>query len=584
MSGRLVFDQPGMRVAVSVPVVVLLVFVIATGGMARPLLGGGLLLLAGVIAMVTLLLLGRQGGVPTWWQVVATLVAMGTLPALLVEGLGGPVEVFSLVFVLAALIGAFTYPAPVRAPLLAWVVAAWLGALWWGGLHEIDLLLLHVGAGGLIAYSVVRTADALEHAARGAAASAEAAERRADLLARMLDVHGLDREDVLQALLDGLADVGFAAASVRVPVEDRLALVAGRGLHGRLATEISTVDQLPGRALRTGRVEVVHDRGQLDQLGIEPEAVAAIAVPVSVEDAPAAVITAITTDGPIRPYQREAIELLAILAGRNLRRAQLFEADEHTVSELRRLESRTQDFVSTVSHELRTPLTVVQGLGQTLHDRWDELEPDRRHDLLRRVDANAGRLAEMVRSLLDTSAFEEGSIRLVPEPVELRELVRGLLDRLASVTAAHPVQVQVPGDLWVWADRSLIGNVLENLLTNTAKHTSQGTRIDITADVVDGDDQMGDGGGDGVVEIAIVDDGPGIPAEDLPHVLDRFYRGGHPTSRPPGGLGLGLALADQIVAAHGSQLTIASEEGQGARFAFRLERAHPEQAGVAPVD
>lgn len=568
MSRRIFFEHPGVRIAISAPVVALLAFIAVTGGMRRPWLGGGLLLLGGLLSVVTLLLTGRSGTVPAWWQAVTTLLGVGLLPVLLVESLVAPAETFSLVFVLVVIIGAFTYPARLRGPLLLWTLAAWLWALWWDGLHDVDLLLLHVGAGALIAYSVVLTAGALERAAAGAAASAETAERRAELLSRMLDVHTLDREEVLQAILDGLEDVGFAAASVRVPVEDRLSLAAGRGLHRELAAELGPEDQLPGRALRTGRVEVVHDRAQLARLGIEPEAVGAVAVPVMVDGAPAAVITAITTDGPIRDYQREAGELLASLAGHSLRRAQLYEADEHTVTELRRLESRTQDFVSTVSHELRTPLTVVQGLGQTLNDRWEELDPDRRLDLLRRIDANAARLAEMVRSLLDTSAFEEGDILLACEPVELRELVQGLLHRLASVTAAHPVHVQLPADLWVWVDRPLLGNVLENLLTNTAKHTPQGTRIDVVAEVVDDDG----------VEVAVVDDGPGIPAEDLPHVRDRFYRGGDPVARPAGGLGLGLALADEIIAAHGSELTITSPPGQGARFAFRLRLVPPPSA------
>jgi signal transduction histidine kinase len=558
-------SHPGMRVALSLPVSVLFAYAVVVGGVRRPVLAIVLLGVVLALTLATLALANRERDMPAWWQATATVIGVGVLPVLLVEALAAPVATFSLLFVVVLIVGAFTYQANVRVPLLVWTLLAWTAALWWDGLHELDLLLLHVGAGGLIALSVMQTADALEQAVAGAGGAAEAAERRAELLSRTLAVHTLEREEVLQAVIDGLEDVGFAAVSLRVPVDGRLELAAGLGLREPLARRLEADEQLPGRALASGQVEIIHDRRRLDELGVEPEAVGAIAMPVVVDGHVEAVVTAITTDGPIRAYQREAIELLADLAARGLRRARIYASDEQTVTELQRLESRTQDFVSTVSHELRTPLTVVQGLGRTLRDRWDDLDPDRRTDLLRRVNANAARLAEMVRSLLDTSAFEEGRITLQPQPIEVRVLLADLLHRLANVTAAHPTHVRIAEDLWVWADRSLLGHVLENLLTNTSKHTAQGTRIDIIAEPV----------GEQHVEIAVVDDGPGIPAEDLPHVRDRFYRGGDPLSRPAGGLGLGLALVSQILAAHGSELEITSEEGQGARFAFRLERAWP---------
>ena len=186
------------------------------------------------------------------------------------------------------------------------------------------------------------------------------------------------------------------------------------------------------------------------------------------------------------------------------------------------------------------------------------------NDLLRRVDANASRLSQMVRSLLDTSAFEEGHIEVQPERIELAPLLGVLLHRLASVTAGHPVSVDVPEDTTVHADRALLEHVFENLLANTAKHTPQGTQVRVVARPLAGG-----------VEVVVSDDGPGIPETDLPHVLDRFYRGGEPASRPPGGLGLGLALVRQILVAHGADLELTSEPGAGTRFAFVLPRTGP---------
>jgi K+-sensing histidine kinase KdpD len=554
-------ESPALRLALGIPVLTLLAFVVFHGGVAAPAVVAALLLVGVALAVVTLALASRSG-VPGWWRVTATCVGVGLLPVLLVEGLAAPVDTFSLLFVLILVIGAFTYPDRMRTLIFVWTLGAWGVTLWWDGVRAIDLILLHIGAGALVAYTVSRTADALGRAFAGQAVSRQDAERRADLLARILEVHTLDREEVLQAVLEGLEDVGFAAVSVRVPEGDELVLAAGVGLDGDLEDRIPVEGTWPGMAVRSGRIERIRDRERMTALGIEAAAAEAIAVPIGSDDRPAAVVAAITLDGPVRPQQREAIELLSSLAGRALRRADVYAADRRTVVELQRLEAHTQDFLSTVSHELRTPLTVVQGLGRMLRTRWDDLDPERREDLVRRVDANAARLAQMVRSLLDTSAFEEG--RMVPElqVVSLDILIEGLLHRLASVTAAHPVVVDVPDDVDVLADPALVAHVLENLLTNTAKHTPQGTRITLSAHPA-GDDR---------VEVVVTDEGPGIPESDLPHVLDRFYRGGDPVSRPAGGLGLGLALASQILAAHDSELHVDSEEGHGARFSFQLQR------------
>jgi signal transduction histidine kinase len=119
--------------------------------------------------------------------------------------------------------------------------------------------------------------------------------------------------------------------------------------------------------------------------------------------------------------------------------------------------------------------------------------------------------------------------------------------------------VLVDEHLSVFVDGPLFEHIIENLLTNVAKHTPQGTPVTIGAD-----------GGDMRVQVYVQDHGPGIDPRDLPHVLDRFYRGGAPTRRETGGLGLGLALAQQIVRAHGSELTVDSEPGVGTTFSFSV--------------
>lgn len=559
MSSRVTLDSPAMRVAISVPVAVLTVYVVAADQVARPGLVASLLGVGVALALWTLWRSTRAGGVPRWQQLLVGLLGVGLLPGLVVEGIAAPAATFALIFVLILVVAAYTMHGAARAVLFAWTLLMWLGALWWDGLREPDLLLLQLGGGVFVLVTVSRTAGALGREAAAEARDRVETERRAELLARLLQVHTLEREEVLDTVVDSLLDGGFDAATLRVLDDGELRLAVGRGAATvEMPERLSRHAGIAGRALDRGRPEVVGP-DTASVVGLSTDVAGAVAVPVVADGDPLGVLTGLSRSGPVTDAQLTTVELVASLAGRVLRRAELYEADERTVAELQRLEARTQDFVSTVSHELRTPLTVVQGLGQMLSTRWDDLRPERRDDLLRRIEANAGRLAQMVRSLLDTSAFEEGRIEVQSRSLPLASLVRDLLHRLASVTAAHPVELAVPDTLRVHADPALLEHVLENLLANAAKHTPQGTRVRIEARPV----------GDGV-EVVVSDDGPGIPADDLPHVLDRFYRGGEPTARPPGGLGLGLALACDILEAHDSELRLHSVEGVGTRFAFVL--------------
>jgi signal transduction histidine kinase len=178
---------------------------------------------------------------------------------------------------------------------------------------------------------------------------------------------------------------------------------------------------------------------------------------------------------------------------------------------------------------------------------------------LRRIDENADRLAVMVRSLVDTSALERGQLVARSEPFDLGACIAQVMGRLGPLLEEHRTTIDVPEGTWVLAEPSLLEHVVENLLSNAARHTPAGTLVAVVADVR-GDE----------VEVVVADDGPGIDPADLPHVLERFYRAGQPTTRPSGGLGLGLALSQQVLNAHDRELTVASSPGEGTRFVFRL--------------
>lgn len=461
-------------------------------------------------------------------------------------------------------VGAFALRRGRRVVLVTAVVVTWAAVLVVAGVTDPAVLAAQVGGGALVGAAAIRTAAALENATEVERAASRATSERTAVVETVLRLHTLEPDAVLGYVAEGACAVGFSSAIVRVPTPEGLRLVAARPAPAEAPPEVLPLGAgVVGRAQREQRTQVIDDHTvDPDASVVLPSLRGAIAAPVTVDGTVVAVLLARREATGVPHEQVRAVEQLTAGAGSALARARRYAAQAAAVDELRRLDAQARDLVSTVSHELRTPLTVVVGLSTTLDDRWDDLSVDRRADLLRRVASNAARLQGMVRSLLDTSAFERGHLEVVVGDVVVAEVVDDVLGRLAPLFADHAVTVAVPSDLAVRGDADLLTHVVENLLVNAARHTPPGTHVSVSACSVD----------DGVgVEVA--DDGPGIAAADLPHVRERFYRAGRPSTRARGGLGLGLALAQQVLVAHGSELVVGSVVGEGARFSFRLAAA-----------
>ncbi|MFP4636067.1 MAG: sensor histidine kinase [Nitriliruptoraceae bacterium] len=572
--GGSLLARPLLRAVLLLPAVAIVVYGAVTDQIVDPALFVGLTVV--VVALVGLGALGPWGPVTVIvprsasaselaWQGVVLALGVGLVPVTLNLGLEADVQVAAAVFVLLLVIGVYTFPPGLRPWLLGWTLAMWLVTLWRGGVTATELLALHL-AGGLAAIVVtLRSARALTRSLAGEAAQRQDAERWARLLAGVARTNSLDPDQVLRGTVEGLVEVGFTLAAVRVVDLERrvVRLVEGAAsVDVSLAEEVDLDDGEFATVVETGAPRRVPDewydlggRG-----GPVPEDL--LYLPLFDGKRVHATVSAGTLDGPITDTMVAAAELLAEQASAALTRARAHRQDQRTVDQLRRLDERTQDFVSTVSHELRTPLTVVQGLGQTLLDRWHDLTAEQRRDLLDRIEANADRLGAMVRSLLDTSAMESGTLQLSPEAVALPATIEGLLHRLTGALEDHPVDVEVASGLVVEVDRGLFEHVLENLLNNAVKHTPPGTRITVSARRQHAR-----------AIVSVRDDGPGIGSEDLPYVLDRFYRGGTPMRREAGGLGLGLALAREVVEAHGGQLGVVSRLDEGTVFSFDVPLA-----------
>jgi signal transduction histidine kinase len=254
----------------------------------------------------------------------------------------------------------------------------------------------------------------------------------------------------------------------------------------------------------------------------------------------------------------EALGLLAVATGAALQNAQRFELERRTVERLEQLDRMKNDFLASVSHELRTPLTAIQGMGLTLERSWRELDDDTRSGFLRSLNERAVALGEIVDGLLDLSDLDAARARLQVESVELSELLGVAVTRFANAQQGRTVRSEIAPGLRVRGDARLLDRVIDQLLSNAAKHTLEGTTVTVSA-----------ARADDTTIVSVADDGPGLAPDDLARVGERFHKGGDLNERARG-LGLGLALAAEILTLHDSWLEVESEPGSGARFWFAL--------------
>ena len=226
----------------------------------------------------------------------------------------------------------------------------------------------------------------------------------------------------------------------------------------------------------------------------------------------------------------------------------------------RKLEAMRRDFVANVSHELKTPLTAIRGCAETLLNGALE---DKEHGpgFARSICEQAVRLDNLVDDLLKISYAESGQAPLEKSPVGLKALVDDTAGGLSAILAKKKISLLnlVPPEFELNADRDKLAQVLINLLDNAAKYNREGGEIKISASA--------EGGG---VKVSVEDTGPGITAEHLPRIFERFYRVDKARSRELGGTGLGLSIVKHLVELHGGAVGVESAAGRGSKFWFTL--------------
>ncbi len=261
------------------------------------------------------------------------------------------------------------------------------------------------------------------------------------------------------------------------------------------------------------------------------------------------------------PFNSEARALLDTLVEQTaaaLERASLARemVSARTATETERVRNT---LLASVSHDFRTPLSSILGSATSLIDYADKLDPAAKKDLLGQIKKEAEELDEMVRNLLAITRIDAGALELRRDWLDLREVAERVVSAARRHGARQHIEIRLPSDLpLVQADATLAEQAIGNVVANAVIHTPPETHIVLDAVV------MSDG-----VAVRVTDNGPGIPADRLPNIFDKFVKGPEPTGADGGqGTGLGLAIAKGIMEAHGGVVKGESpvENGRGARF------------------
>jgi signal transduction histidine kinase len=226
------------------------------------------------------------------------------------------------------------------------------------------------------------------------------------------------------------------------------------------------------------------------------------------------------------------------------------------------LEILRRELIAWVGHDLQTPLASVQAIVEALADGIVD-DPETAQHYLRTAKKNIRALSSLIDDLFQMAQLDAGGLPLEREDNSLTDLISDTLESFTELSARQEVHLE--GDVEagidpLYMDAGRIGRVLNNLLGNGIRHAPAGGIVRMRAkNTTNG------------VMIEVIDSGGGIPAQDLPHVFERFYRGEKSRSRSTGGSGLGLAIAKGIVEAHGGEIGVESNPGR-TRFYFVLPR------------
>lgn len=243
---------------------------------------------------------------------------------------------------------------------------------------------------------------------------------------------------------------------------------------------------------------------------------------------------------------------------------------------MKEMENYRKEYIGNVSHELKTPLFSIQGYIETLRDGGvDDLNI--RDKYLQRIDSSVERLLNIVKDLDMINRFEAGQIELKYSTFDINHLIQEIFDLLEMEAERQSMTMQLQttqSQLFVFADKQRISQVLINLVSNAVKYANR-EEAQIIVSTREGTKS---------IHISVEDNGMGIKAENLPRIFERFYRVESSRNRKDGGSGLGLAIVKHILEAHKQPITVESVYLSGTKFKFKLEKSSLERLKRAKVN
>lgn len=240
---------------------------------------------------------------------------------------------------------------------------------------------------------------------------------------------------------------------------------------------------------------------------------------------------------------------------------------------LQELDDMKAEFLAHVSHELRTPLASIREGTQLLLDEIPGPLSREQRETLRIMMDSSERLIRLISTLLDLSKMEAGMMEYRIAPTDLARIAETSMNKVRLLAEGKRIQIltEAPSRrVWVQADGPRIEQVLDNLFSNALKFSPEGATVCL---------RMEPDAKAGIVHVSVSDTGPGIPADDLPRIFERFYQGRTQARTAMAGSGLGLALAKKVVEAHGGRIWVESDLGKGTTVRFILPLA---RSGVTP--
>jgi two-component system sensor histidine kinase SenX3 len=238
----------------------------------------------------------------------------------------------------------------------------------------------------------------------------------------------------------------------------------------------------------------------------------------------------------------------------------------------RRIEAVRRDFVANVSHELKTPVGAIKLLAEAVQNAADD--PEAVHRFSSRMLTESDRLTHLVQQVIELSRLQGDEPLESPEPVRLDEVIPVAVDTSAMDAGAKDIKVIVEGtsDVAVLGNHEQVAAAVANLVANAVHYSDPGSKVLVTTRTTDG-----------CVEISVVDQGIGIPKDEIDRIFERFYRVDPARHRSTGGTGLGLSIVKHVAATHGGDVRVWSVEGQGSTFTLTLPRYAADDPADDPV-